>query len=322
MSLRSLIALASAAAVVGVLPSQEPFVGHGPRVAGEAQPVIATRAADWVIRDRMAIPWNPVPTRIQSYPFGENTNPGTELVVQTYVGDDMSCVQVAGGPAYENVTLYCATELGRVELPFGTFLLGPQCIQIPGVFNDQGVFDYEVDLARAELRNTTFHFQAMEIAAPTLSKGMSLRYVYGNPQPPLGHTEPRLTAILHKDGKENGMIPILYRVLLRFEAEASYQAIVDDVWSDPGYTDIYVRLKSPGGPKGAIETHRKVVDLGLFPEANIRVWVGMDHAVITEKPRVEGSRHPVNPIVRVDNPWWEEEGCRCYALAAVIDSVF
>jgi hypothetical protein len=298
---------------------------------------------DWVAVDWAIDAIHPVPTRVETSHFGEYANPGNGMALQCYVGDERSAVQVAGGQPDANIVLFCSQQRGQLELPFGTFLLSANCVQVLGVFDDKGVFEMPVDLARSELCGCTFHFQALEVVEPrvrdsrynpigheretvsswerklTLSDGLSVRYATGNPQPELGHINPPLTAILCKD--VGTFIPTLYNLLVRFEAADSYELIVDNVTNLPGKTEIYVRLKSPGGPSGAIETHRKVVDLGLFPEPIVEVWVGLDHArAVDETILGLGEEHSA-PTLFKDLPRGEK-GCRCYALGAVVETIF
>jgi hypothetical protein len=329
-------------AVVGVLPCQEPYAGHKIRPTGEAQVAVVNNTEDWVPVDWAIDVANPVPTRIEVSHFGETVNTENGLTLQCYVGDDLSCVQVSGGEPNANVVLFCATDRGWTELPFGIFLLSPESVPVPGAFDDRGVFDMPVDLARHELCGCTYHFQALEIVEPrlrdnrynpfgheretrtfwerklALSEGLTIRYEHGNPQPELGHFKPPLTATLVKD--VGIYIPTMYNLLVSFEAADSYRLFVDNVTNLPGKTEIYVRLKSPGGPSGDVVTHRKVVDLGPFPEPVVEVWVAMDHSKAVDQTilRLGESEH----VAQTMSEDISKEGCRCYNLGAVVQTVF
>lgn len=340
-----MIAWLAAASVASVLPAQEPFAGHKIRPPEGSQVAVVNNTEDWTARDWAIDARNPVPTRIESSHFGELVNTGTGMWLQCYVGDDVSCVRVSGGQPDANVVLFCSLEKSWIEFPFGVFLLSPDCVQVPGVFDDQGLFDLGVDLARHELCGCTYHFQALEIVPPRvrdyrynpighiretpilterklmLSEGLSLTYHHGNPQPPLEHIVPPLTATLHMD--VGTFIPTLYNVLLQFEAAESYQVVVDHETSVGDKTQVFVRLKSPGGPKGEVTTLRKVVDLGLFPQPFIEIWVGMDHSVVVDEPlfRPVAGEHAAYPTPFEDFARGEG-GCRCYGLAAVIETLY
>lgn len=279
MTVRCVLTGACTLLLTGVIPSQVPEA---------LTPAESTVALTNTVGQRIAPPtsdWpNPVPTRIESVYYGhrENRDPPIRVECSPY-GAEFSCVRVTGGTPGAGMVLFCAEAPDSILTSFGTFLVTPGCVTLPGVFDANGIFEYPVNLGRRQLCEHSFFLQAMEVSnkepGMILSWGLEVRFNEGNAQPPtLEHRSPTMQAMLCRTVLEG--VPILHTVLIRFEAADSYVLNVEGVLTFPteDTTRIYVSLASPGGPWGANRWHRTAVDVGKGSASSyVEVWVSLDH---------------------------------------------
>lgn len=277
MKAMQLCAWACALAVAGVASAQEPWVGHKIRPP-EGAVVAGPVTGEWVAKDRLADRINPVPTRIETSYYGERAvqNP---LYVDCFIWGEESTVRVVGGEPGAQAFLFCALRPAEIAMPWGVVLVPPDCVTVAGWFDGEGCFEMPVNLGLRELCGTTFYFQALEVApnaAPRLTWGFKLRYARGSAQPAeVQPTEPATQAIMCKAVRK--FLPAAYAVLVRFEAAESYVLSVEDVYREEGKHLIYAHLTSLEGPRGPNKWHREVVNVGVFPEPEVEVWVSVNH---------------------------------------------
>jgi len=280
MKATKLFAWACALAVVGVVSAQQPWASYkirppqGAEVAG-----VITETGEWS-KEKVADFRNPVPTRIESSYYGERAvlNP---LYIECSTFGDQSVVRVVGGEPGAPAFLFCALAPDEIAMPWGVVLVSPDCVTVPGWFDADGVFEMPVNLGQRELCGPTFYLQALEVAPhamPRLTWGFKLRYAEGNPQPPeVQQTEPATQAILCKVVKE--FLPDCYSVLVRFEAAESYVLTVEDAYRVEGKHLVYAHLTRLGGPEPTEPNkwHRATVNVGVWPEPEVEVWVSVHH---------------------------------------------
>lgn len=226
----------------------------------------------------------PVPVRLESEWTGYGNSNAIRAECDIF-GEVFSSLRLTGGAPGCQAMLYCGVALAPTPMPtpFGDFFISHDCVVIGGVFDADGVFEIPLNLGMRELRGMTLYMQGMEITdvapGPQLSWLLTLRFVEGNDQPPLGHHSPAMQAFFCRDVVEEEAVR--HALLLRFEAAESYVLTVDKVETFVDKVKVYVTLGSIGGPSGANQWHREAFYLTrtaseVMPP-RVEVRVRLDH---------------------------------------------
>lgn len=233
---------------------------------------------------------NPVPTRIETAPYGMSDGMSVAMELDCYLkGPGQPVIRLAGGDAGSTAFLLVGAAPADIRLPWGDILrVTPHAVTVPGVFDGEGKFEMPIDVGKDAYCGNTVYVQGAQIAIDLdkveVSHGLEITFHDGTVQPDgLNYTGPPATAVLCK--ARDWFAPPSYGVLVSVDAPyRGWDLQLEHVAHKDEVTEIYLNLAycmDAAPPVGLFDANpvdglelRKWVEIGELIRPNVKILVG------------------------------------------------
>ncbi len=230
---------------------------------------------------------DPVPTRIETAPYGMSDGMSIELQLDCYLEDLRPCIRLSGGDAGKAAFLLFSAVPADYRLPWGDIMrVKPSDLVVPGVFDGDGIFEAPFDVANDAFCGYTVYVQGAQVGIDLdkveLSHGLEMTFHEGTVQPDgINYTGPPATAVLCK--ARDWVAPPTYGVRVTvdqpypgWDLQLEHIAVNGDV-TEVYMNLAYIRDAAPLITDVLLTDRREVsawVDIGEFVKPHVAIFVG------------------------------------------------
>ena len=242
-----------------------------------------------------------VPTRIVTEVYGINTPTAIALDFNVWGNwGENTTICLTGGAAGDPACIFVDLTEAALPTPWGSLLVPPTAVPVPGVFDYKGEFELPIDVTRTGWVGSTVHAQGLclDLQAPSiqLSGGVKVAYREGHEQPPTGYTGPPITyagpaytgtLIRHESPFIDTMFSLVSQVAVPTHG---YTIQYTDVQLVNNEVHVYVNLEAPHPSWDVSQDPTTVqlpIELGPTVGEYVRVFVWESVALIPSQPAYE-----------------------------------